>query len=403
MNINVQRTIDRIVGTALCRIFSLLPRRKPVNGEKKRILIILLSEMGSLVLAYPMFARLKQQHPNSTLHVLMFKKNREVLELLDVMPKENIITLDDASLIRFAFDCFKAIRTMRSLRLDAVIDCELFARVSSLFAFLSGAKTMVGFHPYTQEGLYRGSFINRPVMYNPYHAIPHQVLSLAEALDSDSTPCGKRAVKDDLFDLPPIRFDSAETAAMWQRVQHDFPAISNKPLILIYPSGGILPIRAWPQAHYRALVEQLLDADYAVAIIGMESDKAQATELQAQCNSESCIDLTGYTRSVRELLLLFHSAALLITNDGGPGQFAALTPIPSIILFGPETPTLYGSLGENSYFFYSSLSCSPCLTAYNHRNSPCDGDNRCLKMISPQQVYTKALEMLGSPKSSTDS
>ena len=55
---------------------------------------------------------------------------------------------------------------------------------------------------------------------------------------------------------------------------------------------------------------------------------------------------------MRHLLALFHRAALLITNDGGPGQFAALTPVPTIILFGPETPLLYGSLAKNAFCFH---------------------------------------------------
>jgi len=93
-------------------------------------------------------------------------------------------------------------------------------------------------------------------------------------------------------------------------------------------------------------------------------------------------------------MILFHLASLLITNDGGPGQFAAMTPIPTIIFYGPETPTLYGTLDEEAVIFYVPLACSPCLTAYNHRNSPCDGDNLCLKYIHPDQVVTKALEML---------
>jgi ADP-heptose:LPS heptosyltransferase len=97
---------------------------------------------------------------------------------------------------------------------------------------------------------------------------------------------------------------------------------------------------------------------------------------------------------VRELLLIFQFAALLITNDGGPGQFAALTPIPSIILYGPETPRLYEPDDDKAFIFYDPLPCSPCLTAYNHRNSPCDGDNLCLKQIPPDRVLTKALEIL---------
>ena len=113
-----------------------------------------------------------------------------------------------------------------------------------------------------------------------------------------------------------------------------------------------------------------------------------------QANSPFCIDLTGYTQSIEELLMLLHRASLLITNDGGPGHFAALTAIPTIVFFGPETPVLYKPLGEKVYPFYLSFSCSPCLSAYNHRVSPCDGDNQCLKQILPFHVLAKARELL---------
>jgi ADP-heptose:LPS heptosyltransferase len=93
-------------------------------------------------------------------------------------------------------------------------------------------------------------------------------------------------------------------------------------------------------------------------------------------------------------MLIFHLADLLVTNDGGPGHFAAMTPISSIIFFGPETPALYGSLSPRAFHFYQGLSCSPCLTAYNHRNSPCDGDNQCLKTIPARDVLAKARELL---------
>jgi ADP-heptose:LPS heptosyltransferase len=144
------------------------------------------------------------------------------------------------------------------------------------------------------------------------------------------------------------------------------------------------------------MTQQLLQKEYAVAIIGLAEDKNLAAEILSRCNHPACIDLTGYTTTVRELLLIFQFAALLITNDGGPGQFAALTPIPSIIFYGPETPKLYGPDDEKAFIFYDPLPCSPCLTAYNHRHSPCDGDNLCLKQIPPDRVLAKALEILES-------
>mgnify|MGYP001770103054 FL=1 len=126
----------------------------------------------------------------------------------------------------------------------------------------------------------------------------------------------------------------------------------------------------------------------------MPADKALARAVQEHCRSPLCIDLTGYTKTIRELLVIFHIASLLITNDGGPGQFAVMTPIRSILFFGPETPVLYGPNGPGAKVFFSGIACSPCLTAYNHRNSPCDGDNRCLKVIRPESVLACALEML---------
>jgi ADP-heptose:LPS heptosyltransferase len=152
------------------------------SAPPRKILVILLSEMGSLVLAHPMFARLKQRYPEATIYVLQFAKNREVLDLLGVIPEENVLTLDDSSLGGLVRDSLKAIRTLRALRIDAVIDCELFARISSIFSYLSGARLRVGFHRHTQEGLYRGSFINRPVMYNP-NALSHQFLTMVKRSD----------------------------------------------------------------------------------------------------------------------------------------------------------------------------------------------------------------------------
>jgi ADP-heptose:LPS heptosyltransferase len=197
---------------------------------------------------------------------------------------------------------------------------------------------------------------------------------------------------------PAIRFGQDEMDRMRMRVADDFPQILEKELVLIYPSGGILPIRAWPLDHYRQLAKDLLSEGYSVGVIGLAEDRPLAGQILSYCQDESCIDLAGYTKSIRELMILFHFASLLITNDGGPVHFASMTPIPTMAFFGPESPVLYGSLDRKAVNYFLGISCSPCLTAYNHRNSPCDGDNACLKEISPEQVLEKALKILRSER-----
>ncbi len=402
MNLKFQRAADRLIGIPLCGLLSLwhrlFGRRDAVLGQPRRILVILLSEMGSLVLAEPMFAKLKRKYPQASIHVLLFAKNREVLDLLRVVEPSDVLTLSDRSVFALIGDSLRAIARLRRLRVDAALDCELFSRVSSIFSYLCGARLRVGFYAHTQEGLYRGSFINRRVMYNPYRHLTLQFLSLVSALESTTVPPCKELVEAMPEGPAPFEFEPHETEQIAAKLHADFPAVAAKRLVLIYPGGGLLPIRAWPLESYGALCSALLADGYAVGVVGLASDRSLARALAERCRSDACIDLTGYTKTVRELLGLFHRADLLITNDGGPGQFAALTPIASIVFFGPETPLLYRSLSRNAHHFHIALPCSPCLTAYNHRSSPCDGDNQCLKQITPAQVIGRARQMLSSAR-----
>lgn len=399
MNIAFERKVDRLAGSFICRVLSLFSSKgkdTAITRKPQKILTILLSEMGSLVLAQPMFQHIKTKYPEASLYTLLFEKNEEVLEILNVMPQENILTVNDASMKQFVRDSLHVINKMRHIGIDTIIDCELFSRVSSIYSFMSGAKTRVGFHPYTQEGLFRGDFINRPVLYNPYQHISHQFITLVEAIESNNVPTVKRPVDIEPLKMPSMQVSEGEIMDLLKRFKGDFPQASGNKLVLINPSGGVLPIRAWPLQYFCRLAEGLVGNGHIVGIIGMEEDKKIADIILSHCSSNNCVDLTGYTQSVRELMIMFHFATLLITNDGGPGHFASVTPISTIVLFGPETPNLYGSLDENAVNFYVHLSCSPCLTAYNHRNSPCNGDNVCLQRIHPEEVLAKSREILES-------
>jgi ADP-heptose:LPS heptosyltransferase len=341
-----------------------------------------------------MFQRLKEVYPAASLHIILFEKNREVVELLGIIPPENIITISDKSMPFFVQSALGALSKIRKRRIDTVIDCELFSRISSIFSFLSGAAIRVGFHPHTQEGLYRGNFMNRPVLYNPYQHISRQFLTLVDAIESPTHPKAKRPVTEDNLAIPEITFEQNEIEAARNRLFDQAPGIKGQDIVLIYPGGGLLPIRAWPLEYYCDLADQLLERGYAVCIIGLAEDKQVARTIRSRIADEKCVDLTGYTKTIRELMLIFSFSSLLITNDGGPGHFAALTPIPTIILFGPETPRLYGPINNKAQSIFLGLSCSPCVSAYNHRNSPCDGDNQCLKRIGTDDVLSKALKIL---------
>jgi ADP-heptose:LPS heptosyltransferase len=404
MKLQTQRFIDRWVGQLLCGLVSAWVRisrwgRAPerLGNAPRNILVILLSEMGSIVLAGPMFAELRRKYPGAAIHVLQLRKNQEVSRLLGLTQAEYLHGLDDRSGLSLLRDIVRVSLAMRRLPLDAVIDCELFSRVSALLSFSTGAPVRAGFTAHTQEGLYRGSFINHAIPYNPYQHISKQFLSLVDALEAPGAmPRNKAAPLRTIPDEPELSvpFAPEELSAYRARLEADHPVVVGRALVLVYAGGGILPERAWPAAHYARVVQGLCAAGHAVGLIGLKDDAALARDLKSQVGSEACIDLTGYTRSIRELLMLMHAARLLITNDGGPSHFATVTPIQTMVFFGPETGKLYGPLGQRTIILESGLACSPCLTAYNHRLTFCDGDNQCLKRIAPDPVLAQALGFL---------
>jgi lipopolysaccharide heptosyltransferase II len=398
LNINTQRWVDRYLGIPVLAGLSVVDRLWPRRSvhTPRAVLILLLSEMGSMVCAQPMILRLKERYPDARLHVLLLKKNRGVVELLDLFESEAIVTIDDRSLLSFVRSSWEAIRTFRRAGVDIAIDCELFARVSAIFSWLSGAALRVGFDRQKQEGLYRGSVVNRPVPYNPYLHISAQFLALAHSIESPTVPLSKSAAVPARPVVRQLAWPPDAIAEAGRRLHHDFPSLVGRRLVMLYPGSGILPIRGWPIDRFEQCARALLAQGYAVAVIGLPEDRPLAERIVASSGSPACVSLAGYTRSLRDLVQLFHHADLLISNDGGPGHFAALTPLPVVSLFGPETPELYAPLCERGVSLHRRLPCSPCLTAYNHRNTACDGDNLCLKSIEVSDVLQAAHGLLAS-------
>lgn len=127
-------------------------------------------------------------------------------------------------------------------------------------------------------------------------------------------------------------------------------------------------------------------------LTGAPSEKDSCEQIQKEFSSSRVISLAGHT-TLEELMVIYSLSDLLITNDSGPGHFASMTNLKTIVMFGPEIPQLFGPLGENVHAIWKNLICSPCVNAFNHRFSPCT-NNVCMQEISVEEVYTKASSLL---------
>lgn len=395
MKVDTMRRIDYYIGVPLCFIGTLLHKTvrwfvKPGKASPRRVLFLELSEMGSAVLVDPAMRKLRRE-TGAELYFAIFKKNKPSLELLKTVPDEHIYTFRENGLVPLMWDALRFFFWTRRTKIDAVIDLELFSRVTALLTGFSGAPAKVGFHAFFNEGLYRGGFLTHRVAYNPHIHIAANFVALVHALiaEKEEIPYSKTKVSDEDLVLAKAAVSDREkedVLAIIRECRAGFDAQKDK-IILINPNASELLIqRRWPPAHYVLLMKMILEQcpKALILITGDPSERQEADQLQKQVGDDRCVNFAGKVRFA-QLPALYSVSEFMVTNDSGPGHFSAVTDLPTFVFFGPETPALYGSLG-NTTPIYAGLACSPCVSASNHRKTACR-DNICLQVIQPEQVF----------------
>lgn len=399
MHVDRARHIDYYAGIPLCFLATLVLKLLPWGKKSPlppphRVLLIELSEMGSAILVDPAMQELKRR--GAELYFLIFTTNKPSLQLLKTVKDEHIFTLDDRSLWRLLRTTLQFLRWARARHIDSVLDLELFSRFTALLTGLSGAAHRVGFYRFHNEGLYRGEMLTKKVSYNPHIHIARNFFSLVHALYTSEAevPFAKIAPQARHLVLNQACILPEQLAQVRGKVQQWAGEITGKHLVLINANASdLLPQRRWSHASYCTLIRLILDYKQNVLVLltGAPHEHAGLEEINQAVQHDRCINFAGGLE-FGELPALYALSALMVTNDSGPAHFAAITPLKTFVLFGPETPTAYSPLG-NTTPIYAGLHCSPCVSAWNHRKSPCQ-DNKCLQIITPQAVFAMVQPIL---------
>jgi ADP-heptose:LPS heptosyltransferase len=408
ISVNTMRTIDHLVGVPLCAVVSPIVAVmdgvknsfSPQVSEPKKILFIELSEMGSAILVDP--AMRNAQSRGAELFFLIFKSNRASLTLLNTVKPENIFTIDSSSLSSLVKDTLKFLVLARKHQIDTVIDLELFSRFTALLTGLCGARRRVGYHIFHGEGLWRGFMLTRKVHYNPHIHITKNFLSLIHAAFAKviEVPFSKIQIADSEVRLEQAVIDSVVLGKVRERIEKlaadtgiQFKQGQQR-LILVNPNASdLLPQRRWAQQRFSELIQGLNQRypNDLILITGSPAEFDYVEKVRAVASIKHALNFAGQV-SFAELPPLYTLSDVMVTNDSGPGHFSAVTPLRTVVLFGPETPALYGSIGK-SIPITANLACSPCVSAANHRKTPCH-DNVCMQAITVAQVLEKMAQQL---------
>ena len=405
VGISALQHTDRWLGAPLCAVLTLVrkvfgPGRPSRACPVHKILFIKFAEQGSTVLAYPAICRATEMVGRENVYFVVFEDNRFILDVMEIIPEQNVITISTKSPFALATGAFRAILRARKIDIDAVIDMEFLTRFSAMLTFLTGAKSRVGFHAFFGDGPYRGDLMTHRLLYNPHLHTSQMFEAMVEALTRDPAVLPtfdfKPPATQPFAKFNPAPGEAAEVDALLRR---ENPAVGSAPLILLNPNASdLLPLRRWPPMRYVELSRRLLERypDLFIAFTGAPAEATANNRLAAEVSSNRVISLAGKT-TLRQVLVLYTRSQILVTNDSGPAHFASMTPIHVITLFGPETPALFGARSSNATALWAGIACSPCVNAYNNRQSVCR-NNLCMQTITVDAVFEKVTSIYDSLK-----
>jgi ADP-heptose:LPS heptosyltransferase len=385
----------------VCRLLGLEKWEYPQEGPRRGLLFIKLAEQGSTVLAAAALQDAVDRHGKEHVYFLVFEENRFILESLGILRSENILSINTHGFHRIVLTGLQQLGKVRSLRLRECVDMEFFARATSCFAYLTGIPRRIGFHSWFGEGPWRGDLLTHRLRYNPHvhtAVIFRQLVAAGDVQDPRGFPRFSWTVPPEHPPVPAFAATPEEVAAMRKLIEAQTGGQHSALILLNANASDLLPLRRWDNNNYLELARRLLQSDpqLHIAFTGGPDEAEKISALVRQLDSPRVFCTAGKT-TLRELLALYQLANVLVTNDSGPAHFAALTDIRTVVLFGPETPRLFGSLAPGSISLTAGLACSPCVSALNNRQTSCT-NNLCMQQITVEQVYAAVRQSLTKPQ-----
>jgi len=163
----------------------------------------------------------------------------------------------------------------------------------------------------------------------------------------------------------------------------------NLETVAIHPGSGAA-VKLWGEEGWAKVGDALGERLGArVALTGSEAEQGLCARIAARMR-EPPLNLAGRT-SLAELAALYRNCRLVVGPDSGPLHLAVAVGTPTLHLFGPADPGMYGPWGDEKRHrvLMSPMACAPCriLDWTDLENHP------CMATISVEAVVDAANEL----------
>lgn len=330
-----------------------------------RTLVISPNWIGDAVMAQPLVAMLKRQHPGRPIDVLappavapVWKAVAEVEEVLETPFRHGPLQLRE----RWKY--------ARLLGQRGYVDSYVLPNTIkyALIPWLAGIPKRVGYKGESRYGL-----------INHMHHDTDPPMRMVDFYGSLAASIGP-------IPRPAMQVDQAVVDAA--RTRHGLTP--ERPYIVFAPGAEFGPAKRWPASQFAALAKLVLAHDPAVRVVmlGSPKDHAAGEEVRAFMRGEPVYNLAGAT-SLGEAIALISQAAAVVSNDSGLLHIASAFNRPVVALYGPTDPDHAPPFSDKARSMYLKLDCAPC----KQRECPL-GHHHCMEQMSAASVWLALQPML---------
>lgn len=326
----------------------------------KRILLIRFGSLGDVVLTTPVIRALRKTFPDAYIGMLVGDRYADIVSadprLDEVIPfcREK----------KSPKEMQRIISLLKKKEFDIIIDLQRKFR-SSLLAYLSGADTRIG------KGIF--SSIKIPDKENK-HSVDRnlELLKPLGITEAERNP--------EIF----LSDDDKEFADNYFKAKN----LSSKHIVIgFFPGAAWLP-RCWSTEKFAAIGDLAAEKYNAGIIIFGGPSESNIVDSVGK-NMKNTAVLMKDKVKIRQLGAMIQKCQLFISNDTGPMHISVAVDTPTIGLFGPGNYIKFQPIGSKHIIVRHDLPCSPCKQFTNKCK-----DNICMKLITVDEVWGKANQML---------
>lgn len=323
----------------------------PLPKAPSRLLVVKVHGMGDSVLVRLILEQIKLRHPETEIGVLAGAGTVEIMTLGSNL-RVHMYSQKELS----GKSALATLFEIRRCRYEAVLNFEQGSLAGTVFLVATGIPIQLGFVASGHEIKMR--FLSHALQFDDNCSMWQSFVTLARLLDPGLTTT---------VGTFPICC-RPETESWLEEWWASRIAGCKKVVAFHLGSAQGMNFRRWPLERFVQLAEALRSrlGTVSVVLTGTEAER-ELIGLFIREYSGPCADASALG-SIERTIAVLRRCGLLVSNDTGVMHLGAAMGLPTVGLFGPNTPRHWAPIGPRATYVYDTAEpCSPCINNYLNR------------------------------------